>query len=231
MRCGSSGGKSWRVSWHLIAVTLTLPLLSACVSVHYQRPGRQITARAGETLVLGHVLFFHDGREFFPWNASLIAPPAGTNAERHLWLLRLGRRAVSAELHPDPDGSLAIWLASGDYVLLGSAQPLTPGAPPYEVMALLRIPAGLVAVYAGELNLKTESHEGGRLSYSELGEGSVSLLPLDSARVSLEQRLGTLPEAPVVSPWCAGANLPGFNEPTLASRARELLDRNCEGGR
>jgi hypothetical protein len=175
--------------------------------------------------VFGRVRFFHDGREFVPWSVSLGQAGVATRTERHLWLLRLGRRAVSAELHPDPDGSLAIWLASGDYAVLGSAELLTSGAAPYEVIALFRVPAGPVAAYTGELTMKTESHEGGYLSYSELGETSVTVLPIDIAQVTLEQRLGTLPEAPVLSPWCAGEHLPGFNDSKLAERAKELLDR------
>jgi hypothetical protein len=209
----------------VVAVALSLP--SACVSVRYQRPGRTIAPRAGETLVFGRFRFFHDEREVFPWEVSLVGPPVATDIERHLWLLRLGRRAVSAELHPDPDGSLAIWLASGDYALLGSTQLLTSGAAPYEVVALFRVPAGVVAAYVGELSMKTESHEGGHLSYSELGATSVTVLPVDIARVTLEQRLGTLPEGPAISPWCAGEQLPGFNDSKLATRAKELLDRGC----
>ena len=216
------------LSWRSIVVTLAVAVLAGCVSIHYQRPGRHIAPRAGQTLLFGRVRFFHDGREFFPWNVSLIAPPIGTDTERHLWLLRLGRRAVSAELHPDPDGSLSIWLAHGDYALVGSTQLQTSGAPPYEVVALFRVPAGPVAAYAGDLNMTTESHEGGHLSYSELGDKTVTLLPVDIARVTLEQRLGTLPETPVVSPWCVGNHLPGFNDAKLAHRARELLDRHCE---
>ena len=209
-------------------MTLALAVLSGCVSVRYLRPGRDIAPRAGETLVFGRLRFFHDGREFFPWSVSLVPPPVATHTKRRLWLLRLGRRAVSAEVHPDPDGSLAIWLAGGDYALLGSTQLLTSGAPPYEVVALFRVPAGPVAAYTGELNMKTESHEGGHLSYSELGETSVTLLPIDIARVTLEQRLGTLLEAPVLSPWCAGDHLPGFDDPKLATRAKALLDRGCD---
>jgi hypothetical protein len=162
---------------------------------------------------------------------SLVTPGVGTNTERHLWLLRLGRRAVSAELHPDPDGSLAIWLGSGDYALLGSTQLPTGGAAPYEVVALFRVSAGPVAAYHGELNMKTESHEGGRLSHGELGATSVTLLPIDIARVTVEQRLGTLPGPPVASPWCAGDRLPGFNDSNLATRAKELLDRGCGDAR
>jgi hypothetical protein len=209
-------------------VTLALAVLSGCVSVRYQRPGRHITPRAGETLVFDRVRFFHDGHEFFPWNVSLVAPPAGTDTERHLWLLRLGRRAVSAEVPPDPDGSLAIWLAHGDYALLGSTQLLTSGAPRYEVVALFRVPAGAIAAYTGELTMRTETHEGGHLLSSELGDKSVTLLPVDIARVTLEQRLGTLPQTPVLSPWCAGAHLPGFNDAKLAPRAKELLDHGCD---
>ena len=211
------------------AAIFALTALPGCVSVRYQRPGRQIAPRAGETLVFGRVRFFHDGREFFPWNMSLVGSPVATNTERHLWLLRLGRRAVSAELHPDPDGSLAIWLGSGDYALLGSIERLSSGAPPYEVVALLRVPAGPVAAYTGDLNMNTASHEGGYLSYGELGAASVTLVPIAVARTTLEQRLGTLPQAPVLSPWCAGGALPGFNDSKLAARAKRLLDGACDG--
>jgi hypothetical protein len=218
-----------RLAW--AAAILALAVLSGCVSIRYQRPGQHISPRRGETLIFGRVRFFHDGHEFFPWNVRLFPPAAGTNAERHLWLLRLGRRAVSAEVHPDPDGSLAIWLAGGDYALLGSTQILTSGAPPYEVVALFRVPPGPAPAYTGELSMKTESHEGAHLSYSELGEKSVTVLPLDIARVTVEQRLGPLPDPPVTSPWGAGEHLPGFNDSNLAARARELLDRGCDDAR
>jgi hypothetical protein len=212
-----------------LAVALALAALWGCVAVTYQRAGRRITPRAGQTLVFGRVRFFHDGREFFPWNVTLAPSGVATRTERHLWLLRLGRRAVSAELHPDADGSLAIWLGSGDYALLGSTELQTWGAPPYDVIALFRVPAGPVAAYTGDLTLKTESHEGAYLSHAELGETSVILLPIEIARVTLEQRLGTLPDAPVLSPWCAGELLPGFNDSKLATRGKELLDRSCAG--
>ena len=226
VRAGRQDVGSSVLSWRMTGVMAALAVFSGCVSVHYQRPGSQIVPRAGETLVFGRVRFFHDGREYFPWDASLLAPPVGTDTERHLWLLRLGRRAVSAELHPDPDGSLAIWLSPGDYALLGSTQLSTLGAPPYEVVALLRVPTGVVAAYTGDLTLKTESHEGGHLSYGELGAASVTLAPIPVARATLEQRLGALSAAPVQSAWCAG-DLPGFNDPALAARAKELLDRGC----
>lgn len=209
------------------AVAVALVALWACVGVTYQRAGQHITPRAGQTLVFGRLRFFHDGREFFPWDVSLSQSGVATRTERHVWLLRLGRRAVSAELHPDEDGSLAIWLAAGDYALLGSTEVPSSGAAPYEVVALFRVPRGPVAAYVGELTLTTETHEGWHASRGELGHGSVTVLPLAIARVTLEQRLGTLPEAPVQSSWCAGEMLPGFSDARLATRARALLDRGC----
>lgn len=124
-----------------LAAALTLAAASGCVAVSYQRAGQYITPRTGQTFVFGRVRFFHDNVEVFPWNTDLFEAGVGTRTERHLWLLRLGRRAISAELHPDPDGSLAIWLAQGDYALLGSIERGTTGAAPYEVVALLRVPA------------------------------------------------------------------------------------------
>ena len=210
-----------------LAAVLALAAVSACVAVTYQRAGEHITPRAGQTLVFGRLRFFHDGREFFPWDVSLAQSGVGTRTERHIWLLRLGRRAVSAEVRPDPDGSLAIWLASGDYAVLGSMDRLTAGGAPYEVVALFRVPAGPVAVYAGELTMTTKTYEGGHLSRGELGAPSVTLLPIDIARATLEQRLGTLPEAPALSPWCAGEQVPGFNDSNLAARGKALLDSGC----
>ena len=208
-------------------VAVALVALWGCVGVTYQRAGQRITPRTGQTLLFGRLRFFHDGREFFPWNVSLGQAGVATRTERHLWLLRLGRRAVSAELHPDPDGSLAIWLAAGDYALIGSTEVPTSGSAPYEVVALFRVPEGRLAAYAGELTLTTETHEGWHASRGELGRGSVAVVPLAIARVTLEQRLGALAEAPVLSPWCAGEQLPGFSDTQLATRANALLDRGC----
>lgn len=208
-------------------VVLTLAA-SGCVAVRYQRPGQPMTPRGEEALVFGRLRFFHDGREFFSWNVGLFPPPVATDTERHVWLLRLGRRAVSAEIHPDPYGSLAIWLASGDYTLVGSTDIPTSGPPAYEVIGLVRVPEGPVAVYAGELILKTETHEGWYAAPSRFGEASVAVLANDAPRAAFEQRFGALPEPPAVSRWCAGDHLPAFNDPELATRASELLDHGCE---
>lgn len=213
-----------------LSLLLSLTLVAACVSVKYQSAGRQIAPETGKTLLVGRVRFFHDGREFFPWNRSLFSTSVGTDTERHLWLLRPGHRAVSAELHPDPDGSLAIWLAPGDYALVGSTRLPTVGGNPDELVALFRIPAGAVTLYAGDLSFTTERHEGGHFARGEFGEATVALAPPDSARVILERRFGALTAPPVVSAWCAGASLPAFQDRDLATHAKELLDRNCAGG-
>jgi len=212
-----------------IALTLALAGLCGCVAVSYQPRDQPIAPREGKTLVFGRLRFFHDDHEFFPWNVKIVPHLIGTDIERHVWLLRLPRRAVSAEVHPDPDGSLAIWLAGGDYVLVGSTEPLASGSTAYQVLALLRVPVGPVAVYAGELTMKTESREGWYASYGGFGERSVAVLPIDTARAALEKRHGTLPEAPAVSPWCTGDVVPGFNDPELARRSKELLDQGCDG--
>jgi hypothetical protein len=214
-------------AWRSSIVALALAAVCACVTITYPRPARSISPRTGETLVFGRLRFFHDGSEFFPWEVKLIPTAAGLHTERHLWLLRLGRRAVSAELHPDEDGSLAVWLAPADYALLGSLDATPTGPAAFEVVALLRVPAGHVAAYAGEFSMKTESREGGYLSSGEFGVKSLELQPIEIARAALEQRLGTLPEQPVVSPWCAGDGLPRFNDPDLANRAKQLLDGSC----
>lgn len=210
-----------------LGAVLGLAGLLGCVGVTYQGAGERITPRAGETLMFGRLRFFHDGREFFPWSATLAPSGVATDTERHLWLLRLGRRAVSAEVHPDGDGSLAIWLAPADYALLGSTEVPTEGSAPYEVIALLRVPAGPVAGYTGDLAFATKTREGSYFTRGEFGEGAVATVPIALARTTLEQRLGKLPEAPVAALWCTGGQLPGFNDSDLASRAKVLLDTGC----
>jgi hypothetical protein len=101
------------------------------------------------------------------------------------------------------------------------------GTGAFEVVALFRVPAGTAAMDAGDLVLKTESHEGGYVSYGEFGDASVDVPPIELARATLEQKFGTLPEPVIVSPWCVGDSLPAFDDPHLASRAKELLDQGC----
>jgi hypothetical protein len=75
--------------------------------------------------------------------------------------------------------------------------------------------------------MNTASHEGWYAARGELGDASVSVVPLAIARLTLEQRRGALPEPPALSPWCAGAHLPGFTDSRLAARAAGLLDHGC----
>ena len=210
-----------------IALAMVLGVLAGCVSIRYAGPGQDLEPRAGETLLYGRVRFFHDDREFFPFAPNLVAPALGADPERHLWFLRLDRRAVSAELHPDPDGTLTLWLEDGDYALIGCTRLENEGIPPYEVIALFRVPAGAACTYLGDLNLKTRSHEGGHWSHGELGETSVTLLPTDIARKTVELRLGVLPGPQIPSAWCTGDAVPDFDDARLADRARQLLDRGC----
>jgi hypothetical protein len=219
----------FRIRTFAVTALVTLAgTLAACVSVTYPVPAERIEQRAGEVLVFGRLRVFQDEREYFPWQADFSSILMHSEVERHLWLQRLGRRAVSAEVRPDPDGSLAIWLAPADYALLGSTtREVAPGAGSFEVVALLRVPAGQVAAYAGDLLMKTQWREGGHLSSSEFGAKTVEQQPLAIARATLEQRLGRLPQAPVVSLWCACDELPSFDDAALATRARELLDRGC----
>lgn len=212
-----------------IGVTLSIAFAGACVNISYQRPSQTIVPRTGQVLVFGQVRFFLDDVEFFPWKPVLLPDAGWRTIERHLWLLRLGKRAVSPEIHPDSDGSLAIWLASGDYALIGNTEIPTVGPPGHEVVALIRVPEGPVATYAGQLIFKTERHEGWYATRGAFGAASVVVLPVGDARANLEQRLGTLPEPPVVSPWCVGEGLPGFNDADLATRARDILERGCKG--
>jgi hypothetical protein len=207
-----------------IGLILVASYAGACVEISYQRPYQTITPRAGHVLVFGHVRFFEDNVEFFPWEPALL-PGSGWRAiERHLWLLRLGERAVSPEIHPDADGALAIWLASGDYALIGNTEIPTTGSSGYEVLALIRVPEGPVAAYAGELMFISEHQEGWSASRSAFGMAAVGVLPVVAGRADLEKRLGPLPEPPVVSPWRVSEDLPGFNDSDLITRAKKNLD-------
>ena len=210
-----------------ISVSLLAAYASACVDISYPRPDQAIARRAGQVLVFGHLRFFQDRVEFFPWKTALLPGSAWSAIERHLWLLRLGERAVSPELHPDADGALGIWIASGDYALVGNTEIPTAGSAGYEVLALIRVPDGPMAAYAGELMFVSELREGWSAVRSAFGTAAVAVLPVVTGQADLEKRLGPLPERPVVSPWCVGEHLPGFNDPDLVIRAREILDQGC----
>lgn len=203
-----------------------LAFVAACVGVTYPGSGSRVIERPGETLVFGRVRFFHHGREYFPWGPDLGSVLFRSALERHLWLLRIGPRAVSAELHPDDDGSLAIWLKPGDYALLGSTELPEAGTAPFEVVALLRVPTG-AAAYAGEIVFSTVALEGGHWQSGQFGAKTVTVPPVAPARATLERRIGALPAEPVVSAWCAPADLPRFQDADLFARGRRMLDAGC----
>jgi len=210
-----------------IAVMLLVTYVGACVDISYQRPDQAITPRSGHVLIFGHVRFFQDDVEYFPWKPEPLPDSFWRAIERHLWLLRLDSRAVSPEIHPDADGALAIWLAGGDYALIGNTEIPTAGPSGYEVVALIRVPDGPTAAYAGELMFISERHEGWSAIRSAFGMAAVAVLPVAAGRADLEKRLGPLPEPPIVSTWCVGEDLPNFNDPDLAIRASEILDQGC----
>jgi hypothetical protein len=209
-----------------LLVALAVFVLTGCANVEYAHQGERIEPRAGLALVFGRLRFFHDGHEYYPWRPTILQ-----GYERHLWLLRLNGRAVSAELHPDEDGTLSAWIRPGDYALAGSIEKLRSMSSFREIVALLRVPGDQVAVYAGDLNFTTSSQEGGHAHFTEFGTCTVTVKPLEAAREALERRLAALPAPPVSSPWCAGHDMPAFDDPDLVRRARQLLDQGCPASR
>jgi len=210
-----------------LLLALAVVVLTGCVNVEYARQAQRIEPRDGQALVFGRIRFFHDGHEYYPWRPTIVQ-----GYERHLWLLRLDRRSVSAEMHPDADGTLAIWITPGDYALVGSTEKLRSMSNFRETVALLRVPAGQVAVYAGDLIFTTTtSREGGQFHVSAFGSVTVAVQPPEAAQEAMERRLAALPAPTVSSPWCAGADVPAFEDPDLVSRARQLLDQGCAASR
>jgi hypothetical protein len=210
----------------LVTIALALAATAACAGVAYQKPGQPIAPRAGETIVFGRMRFFYDEKEFYPFKATIDVFPMA-NSERHVWLRRVGEQMVSAELHPDGDGSLAIWLAHGDYALVGSNAALGAGTGAFYVVALFRVPEGAAAMDAGTVIFKSASHEGGYVAYGEFGQASVVMQPADSARAAIERKFATLPTPFVQSAWCAGDQLPDFDDADFTTRATALLDHGC----
>jgi hypothetical protein len=210
----------------VLLVALATIAAAGCVGVEYARPGRIVDAGDGRVLLFGAIRFIFDGQEYHPWRPALLP-----HQERHVWLLRLDGRAVSAELHPDADGSLAFWLSPGDYALVGNAEKPHEMSDYREVVALLRVPRETTTVYVGDLVFETPYQEGGRFGRGPFGAATVELQTLEAAVAALQARYGPLPATPAVSPWCVGAGLPSFMDADLASRARMLLDEGCPGAR
>lgn len=195
--------------------------LAGCVfNAEQARPGQVIEARAGSALVVGRIRFFEDGREYFPWQPSLVG------YERHLWLLRLDDRSASWELRPDEDGSLAVWLRAGDYALVGSDRGPEAGGRDQGIVAFLRVPRGAEVVLAGELVFSIEYREGAQLGH-RLGTASVLVPALQEATQSLERRHGAVTSTPVVSAWCVDRRVAVLTGQAFEAGYRALLDSGC----
>lgn len=208
-------------------------MVTACVNVGYVRPGERVEPRANEAVVFTRIRFLDDGREWFPWNPSFVDAMLDVEQHRHFWLRRLDRHAVTPELQPDDDGSLALRLAPGDYALAGTDVELADvtTATRFEIVALLRVPADQPFVYAGDLMLVTRHREGWSTITRWLGEPLVQQEPVQAAAAAIEAKYGQLQGPLAVSPWCVGPGVPTFAEPDGLARARELLDRGCSQSR
>ena len=204
------------------------------MDVEYARPGESPVPHDSKALVFSRISFFYDGREIFPWESSKLDDVADallgiqTHQYRHVWLRRLDTNEQSAELRPDTDGSLALWLPPGDYALLGSEDsPMETGIQGVIAVALLRVPADQPVVYAGELVYRDEFKEGWHAHYM-FGSGSVTTDSVAAATKALETRYGALPSPPAVSAWCVGRHVPsGSLTSKFAAVSRQLLDQGC----
>ena len=207
----------------ILPVALAIAALAACVMlVEQAREGEPIDGHAGQSLVVGRVRFMLDGVEFFPWRVRL-----PIEEERHLWLLRFDSVAASFELWPEADGTLAIWLAPGDYALMGSERrPKGPGFPGTP-LALLRVRPDQRIAYAGDLIASTTTAPEGFSVGRSMGDVRLELEPVERVQEVLEQRRGALPVAPVVTPWCVGDDVRALRNEAFATRGRQLLDVGC----
>lgn len=206
-------------------------LLAGCfIDVRSPDPGKPLAVPAGRTLVFGRVQVLSDaGREYRPWDpADLVSP------ELHLMLLRLGPREVAPGMPFRQDGRFHWWLAPGDYALLGNRHDVfatrTTDVERQDmtVLALLRVPAGAAASYAGDLRITAVDVDvHGNLSVHFDFGGTRVEDRRDEARTAFRQLFGTPATTPVVTLMCAGEAVPGFNDPQLFARARSLLDAGC----
>ena len=204
-------------------------MLTACVTVGYVRPGERVEPRAGEAVLFTRIRFMHDGREWFPWDPSFVDAMLDVEQHRHFWLRRLDRQAVTPELQPDDDGSLALHLAPGDYALAGTDVEIADvtTATRFEIVALLRVPRDQPYVYAGDLVLVTQYREGWSRTARALGEPLVRQASAQDAAAAIEAKYGQLQGPLAVSPWCVGPGVPTVADADGLAAARALLDRGC----
>ncbi|MFO1393883.1 MAG: hypothetical protein U1F09_09010 [Steroidobacteraceae bacterium] len=213
----------------LCAATFGIAALSACVEVEYLREGRPVEARPGEAVVFGRIRFMDDGREWSPWNPSFLDMMLDIEPKRHFWLRRLDRTAISAELHPDDDGSVAIRLHPGDYALVGTDEDIESidSTTRLEIVALLRVPADQPLVYAGDVVLVTRYREGWTAVTRWLGEPVLDTESKAPETAALEAKYGPLPGPLAISYWCVSNALPVAPDYEGLHRALDLLNRGC----
>lgn len=217
----------------IAAVLAVAAVMTACVTAGYVRPGQRVEPRAGEAVVFTRIRFLDDGREWSPWDPSFVEVMLEVELHRHFWLRRLDRHAVTPELQPESDGSLALRLPPGDYALAGTDEDFSEASSTtaIEIVALLRVPVDQPFVYAGDLMLVTQHREGWSAITRWLGEPLVRQLPAEAATAAIEAKYGQLQGPLAVSPWCVGPGVPAFAEPDGPARARQLLDRGCPQSR
>lgn len=206
-------------------------LLAGCfIDVRSPEPGDPLVAPAGKTLVFGRVqVVSEDGREYRPWDPVAVPSP-----ELHLMLLRLGPREVAPGMPFREDGRFHWWLSPGDYALLGNphdvyaANGTDAERQDMNVLALLRVPAGSTASYAGDLEVTiVDVDVHGNLSMHLRFGGTRVEDRRDEALEALGQLFGAPAQAPVVTLMCTGEAVPAFNDPQLFPRARAMLDAGC----
>lgn len=212
--------RRWHVPRVLLAAAALIALSACIINVEYARPGEPFQAREHEALVVGRIRFLEDGREYFPWR------PSFTDYERHVWLMRLEDRHATWELHPEPDGSLAVWLRPGDYALVGSERSLQGASRDQDMVAFLRVPAGAAVVMAGEITFSIDHPEGGWFR-GLFGTTSVRSGSAPAVLTQLERSDARGAPTVAESLWCPGAELRGLRGAAFESAYRALLDSGC----
>jgi len=208
---------------------LALASFAGCITVDSPTPGKPLAIRADTVLVFGRVRVFSSGVEYRPWNPSEVVGP-----QLYVALLRLGPRRIAPGPPFEEDGRFYWRLPPGDYAVIGNSHDVYAERTSYSqvqdmvVLALLRVPAGVPAVYAGELSLELDSVKPPRLRRSSFEFGSEQVRDRqDEALAELEQRFGPLPEDPSILLMCSGPSVPEFDDPELFGRGRALLDAGC----
>lgn len=213
----------------MTAVSIAVAALSACVEVEYLRKGRPVEARPGEAVVFGRIRFMDDGLEWSPWNPSFLEMMLDIEPKRHFWLRQLDRTAITAELHPDDDGSLAIRLHPGDYALIGTDEDIesVDSTTRFEIVALLRVPVDQPVIYAGDVVLVTRHREGWTRYRRWLGEPVLDAESTASETAALEAKFGPWPAPLAIHYWCVSSALPVAPDYEGLHRALDLLNRGC----